>query len=52
MRYYSKNIKEVEKMLKTNIQIGLDSKEATNRIKKNGENVIKDNNKKSNIAKF
>lgn len=52
MRYYSKNIKEVEKMLKTNIQTGLDSKEATNRIKKNGENVIKDNNKKSNIAKF
>ena len=52
MRYYSKNIKEVEKMLKTNIQTGLDSKEATNRIKKDGENVIKDNNKKSNIAKF
>lgn len=52
MRYYSKNIKEVEKMLKTNIQTGLDSKEATNRIKKNGENVIKDNNRKSNIAKF
>lgn len=52
MRYYSKNIKEVEKMLKTNIQTGLDSKEATNRIKKDGENIIKDNNKKSNIAKF
>lgn len=52
MNYYSKNIKETEKILKTNIQTGLSSKEALNRLKQNGENSIKDNNKKSNISKF
>ncbi|WP_317367945.1 calcium-translocating P-type ATPase, PMCA-type [uncultured Tyzzerella sp.] len=52
MNYYSKNIKDVEKLLRTNIQTGLDNKEANNRLKKDGENTIKDNNKKSNISKF
>mgnify|MGYP005771725075 CR=1 FL=1 len=52
MNYHYKNIKETEKLLKTNIQKGLDNNEAINRLKKNGENIIKDNNKKSNISKF
>ena len=52
MNYYSKNIKETEKLLKTNIEKGLTDKEAISRLKQNGENIIKDNNKKSNISKF
>ena len=52
MNYYSINVKETEKNLKTNIQTGLSSKEASKRLKENGENVIKDNKKKSSIAKF
>ncbi|WP_250277943.1 calcium-translocating P-type ATPase, PMCA-type [[Clostridium] colinum] len=52
MNYYSINIKDTEKQLKTNIQTGLTSKEATNRLRQNGENIIKDSNKKNNIVKF
>lgn len=52
MNYHYKNIKETEKILKTNIQKGLDNNEAINRLKKNGENIIKDSNKKTNLSKF
>mgnify|MGYP006068384497 CR=1 FL=1 len=52
MNYYSINVKETETNLKTNIKTGLSSKEALKRLKENGENVIKDNSKKSSIAKF
>lgn len=52
MNYYSISSKETEKLLKTNIQTGLSSKEALERLKKDGENSIKESKKKSNISKF
>ena len=52
MNYYFIGIKETEQKLKTNIQKGLTEKEALMRLKQKGENIIRDDKKKSNIAKF
>ena len=52
MNYYFINVKEVEKKLNTNIEKGLTKKDALKRLKQNGENIIKEKKKKSNLAKF
>lgn len=46
------NINKLETNLKTNVQIGLTTKEANNRLKQYGKNQIKDKTKKSNLSKF
>ena len=52
MNYYNINIKETEKLLKTNEKTGLSSKEASKRLKAQGENILKERKKTSNLKKF
>lgn len=52
MNYYNINIKETEKLLKTNEKTGLNQKEVNKRLKANGENILKEGKKTSNFKKF
>ena len=48
----TKEIREIERSIRTNIKIGLKNEEAQNRIKQYGKNEIKDKKKESIFIKF
>ena len=51
-KYYLKSIKETAEILNTNISRGLSEREAELRLKKFGENLIKQGKKRGAIYKF
>ena len=48
----TKDLREVEKNLKTNISYGITNEEAESRLKQYGKNELKDKKKESFIIKF
>jgi len=50
--FEKKSVNECEKELKTNIESGLSSKEAEERLKRNGKNILEEGKKKSIISLF
>ncbi|WP_297816219.1 calcium-translocating P-type ATPase, PMCA-type [uncultured Lactobacillus sp.] len=52
MKYYDKNIPEVEKDLDTSLKTGLSNEEAKKRLDKYGENALASKKKRSIISRF
>lgn len=52
MNYHDKSLREIEKILSTNLELGLSDEQAQIRLKKYGPNVIKEKNKIGLLRKF